>query len=202
VAQASIAYLRASIDLAAELAQPGEPSIVASLVGGAPDDWEGRKELLAERIRALGEYAQGQGVILAVEPHSGTALDLPDKTTWLLDRVAHPAVQLNFDISHMDVMGIGIDECVPIMAPYAIHTHVKDQRGLWPEHEFLTPGEGPFDFEHYLRAMHATGYAGFVVAEVSVMVQRRDDYEPIAHAQLSYDTLERAFLATGVPWER
>jgi len=200
--EASMAYLRASMDLAAELAQPGEPPIVASLVGGAPDDWDGRKELLAQRIHALGEYAQAQGVILAVEPHSGTALDLPDKTIWLLDQVAHPAVKLNFDISHMDVMGIGIDECVPTMAPYAIHTHVKDQRGLWPQHEFLTPGEGPFDFEHYLRAMHAASYGGFVVAEVSVMVQRRGDYEPMAHAQLAYDTLERAFQATGVPWER
>lgn len=202
VTDASMAYLRESIDLAAELAQPGEPSIVASLVGGAPDDWEDRKQLLAERILALGEYAQQQGVILAVEPHSGTALDLPDKTTWLLDAVAHPAVKLNFDISHMDVMGIGIDECVPSMAPYAVHTHVKDQRGLWPKHEFLTPGEGPFDFEHYLKAMDAAGYQGFVVAEVSVMVQKRGDYEPMAHAQLAYDTLERAFRATGVPWEQ
>jgi len=200
--EASMAYLRASMDLAAELAQAGEPPIVASLVGGAPDDWDGRKELLAQRIHALGEYAQAQGVILAVEPHSGTALDLPDKTIWLLDQVAHPAVKLNFDISHMDVMGIGIDECVPTMAPYAVHTHVKDQRGIWPQHEFLTPGEGPFDFEHYLKAMHAAGYGGYVVAEVSVMVQRRGDYEPMAHAQLAYDTLKRAFLATGVPWER
>jgi sugar phosphate isomerase/epimerase len=200
--EASMAYLRASMDLAAELAQAGEPPIVASLVGGAPDDWDGRKELLAQRIHALGEYAQAQGVILAVEPHSGTALDLPDKTIWLLDQVAHPAVKLNFDISHMDVMGIGIDECVPTMAPYAIHTHVKDQRGIWPQHEFLTPGEGPFDFEHYLRAMHAASYGGFVVAEVSVMVQRRGDYEPMAHAQLAYDIFECAFQATGVPWER
>lgn len=200
--EASMAYLRASMDLASELEQPGEPPIVASLVGGNPNDWDDRKELLAERIRVLGDYAQTKGVILAVEPHSGTALDLPDKTTWLLDAVAHPAVKLNFDISHMDVMGISIEECVPTLAPYAVHTHVKDQRGLWPNHEFLTPGEGPFDFKHYLRAMDAAGYCGFIVAEVSVMVQRRPDYEPMTHAQLAYDTLERAFHATGVPWER
>ena len=87
------------------------------------------------------------------------------------------------------------------MAPLAIHTHVKDQRGLYPNHEFLTPGEGPFDFVHYLNAMHAAGYQGFITAEVSVMVQRRPDYEPMAHARLAYDTLERAFSETGVPWE-
>ena len=200
VAEASMAYLRASMDLAAELAQPGEPPMVVSLVGGTPDEWDDRKELLASRIAALGDDAKAKGVIFAVEPHSGTALDLPDKTTWLLDTVAHPAVKLNFDISHMDVMDIGIDECVPVMAPYAVHTHVKDQRGLWPEHEFMTPGEGPFDFEHYLQAMDAAGYTGFIVAEVSVMVQRREAYDPIAHAQLAYDRLERAFQATGVPW--
>ncbi len=193
--------LRDSIDLAAELAQPGEPAVMASLVGGGPEDWAPQREIIAERVLSLGEYAATRDVVFAVEPHSGTSLDLPDKVSWLFERVQHPAVRMNFDISHMDVMGIGIDECVPTMAPLAIHTHVKDQRGLYPNHEFLTPGEGPFDFVHYLNAMHAAGYQGFITAEVSVMVQRRPDYEPMAHARLAYDTLERAFSETGVPWE-
>lgn len=196
--EANMRSLREAIDLSAELHQVGHPAIMASLVGGRPEDWLPLRSMLAERIRTLGEYAAQRGVILAIEPHCGTALDLPDKAVWLFEQVSHPAVRMNFDISHMDVMGIGIDECVPIMAPLAVHTHVKDQTGRYPNHIFLTPGEGPFDFVHYLRAMQSTGYNGYIVVEVSVMVQRRPDYDPLAHAALGYRTLDRAFKAVGI----
>jgi inosose dehydratase len=124
---------------------------------------------------------------------------LPDQVLWLLERVNHPAVRLNFDISHFDIRGIGIDECVPQMVPYSVHTHVKDQRGLYPHHEFLTPGSGPFDFVHYLTAMHEAGYTGFIGMEVSVMVQRKPGYDPFVDAALGYYALRRAFNESGVP---
>ncbi len=116
-----------------------------------------------------------------------------------MERVNHPAVRLNFDISHFDILGIGIDECVPHMAPYAVHTHVKDQHGRYPDHEFLTPGTGPFDFSHYVRAMHEAGYSGFIGMEVSVVVQRKPGYDALADAALGYRTLVRAFNEAGVP---
>jgi sugar phosphate isomerase/epimerase len=75
---------------------------------------------------------------------------------------------------------------------------VKDQRGRAPHHEFLIPGEGPFDYVRYLRAMSATGYDGFITGEVSVMVQRRPNYDPLAATTLTYDTLSRAFAVAGI----
>jgi inosose dehydratase len=192
-------YLRRAMDLAVELEQGEEAPVVVSLVGGRPEEWETKKELIAERVYGLGDDAASRGVVLAVEVHSGTALDLPHKVTWLLEEVDHPAVKLNFDISHFEVMGISIDECVPQMAPYAVHTHVKEQRGLYPHHEFLTPGAGPFDFVHYLEAMDAAGYEGFIGVEVSVMVQRKEGYDPFVDANLGYWALRHAFSMSGVP---
>jgi len=191
--------LRDSISLAGELTQEGEQPIMVSLVGGSTDAWDTQREIVAERVYDLGEYAASRGVILAVEPHSGTSFDTPEKAIWLMERVHHPAVRLNFDISHFDIIGIGIDDCVPQLVPYAVHTHVKDQRGRYPNHEFLTPGAGPFDFVHYLKAMHEAGYSGFVGVEVSVMVQRKPGYDPFADAALGYSTLLRAFHESGVP---
>ena len=199
--RANMKRLRDSIDLAADLAQEGEPAIMVSLVGGGVDDWPTHREMIAERVHALGEHAASRGVILAVEPHSGTSFDTPSKVAWLLGTVNHPAVRINFDISHFDIMGIGIDECVAKMAPYAVHTHVKDQRGIYPNHEFLTPGSGPFDFVRYLRAMHAAGYDGFICVEVSVMVQRKAGHDPFVDAALGYWALVHAFNASGVPLE-
>jgi inosose dehydratase len=199
--ETNMQQLRDTIDLAAELRQAGEQPVVASLVGGKEDEWEDKKELLAERVGALGEYAASRDVILGVEPHCGTALDLPDRVTWLIEQVNHPAVRVNFDISHFDIRGIGIDECVPQMAPYSVHTHVKDQRGIYPNHEFLTPGSGPFDFVHYLTAMHEAGYSGFIGMEVSMMVQRKPGYDPFVDAALGYYALVHAFNESGVPLE-
>lgn len=200
--EANMKRLRDSIDLAAELAQEGEPPIMASLIGGKEEEWEGKKELIAERVHRLGEHAASQGVILAVEPHSGTAFDLPEKALWLMETLHHPAVRLNFDISHFDIRGIGIDACVPAMVPWSVSTHVKDQRGIYPDHEFLTPGSGPFDFVHYLRAMHQAGYAGFIGVEVSVMVQRKPGYDPFVDAALGYYALLHAFNESGVPLDK
>jgi inosose dehydratase len=199
---ANLQRLRDAIDLAAELARPGEPAIVASLIGGGMDEWEAKKELIAERVRGLGDHAAARGVVFAVEPHSGTSFDTPDKALWLMERVAHPAVRLNFDISHFDIIGIGIDDCVPSMAPWSVHTHVKDQRGIFPNHVFLTPGSGPFDFVHYLRAMHQAGFTGYIGMEISVMVQRKPGYDPFVDAALGYYALRHAFNESGAPLDQ
>jgi inosose dehydratase len=199
---ANMQRLRDTIDLAAELAQAGEPAIVASLVGGQEDAWQAKRALVAERVASLGDYAADRGVVLAVEPHSGTAFDLPEKALWLMETLNHPAVRLNFDISHFDIRGIGIDACVEAMVPWSVSTHVKDQRGVYPDHEFLTPGSGPFDFVRYLKAMHGAGYTGFVSVEVSVMVQRQPGYDPFVDAALGYYALRHAFNASGVPLDR
>jgi sugar phosphate isomerase/epimerase len=200
--QRAMQRLRDGIDLAAELTPLNGTAIMMSGVGGVPDAWDMQRQHIVERLGELARYAESHGVLLAVEPHCASALNLPERALWLLEQVASPAVGLNFDISHMDVMGIGIDECVPLLAPYALTTHVKDQRGRYPNHEFLTPGEGPFDFVHYLQAMAAAGYDGDIVVEVSVMVQARPDYDPYAHAALAYRTLAAAFEKSGAKWAR
>jgi sugar phosphate isomerase/epimerase len=191
--------LRDTIDLTADLAQEGEPAIMASLIGGRADEWDSKKELIAERVQALGDYAADHGVILAVEPHCGTAFDLPERALWLMETINHPSVRLNFDISHFDIRGIGIDECVPQIVPWSVSTHVKDQRGIYPDHEFMTPGSGPFDFVHYLTAMNNAGYTGFIGMEVSVMVQRKAGYDPFVDAALGYYALRHAFNVSGAP---
>ncbi len=197
--EANMKELRESVDLAAEWAQPGEPSVMISVLGGHTDEWEAKRNLAIERLLPLADYAAARNVYVALELHVGGLLDRPERVVWFFEQVKHPAVKLNFDISHMEVMGYPIEESVPLLAPFSIHTHVKDQRGRYPNFAFLTPGEGPFDFVRYLNAMHATGYNGFVTAEVSVMVQRRPDYDPFFHAQLAYWTLYKAFQVAGLP---
>jgi sugar phosphate isomerase/epimerase len=199
---ANMQRLRDTIDLADELRQEGRKPVVVSLVGGSEDDWGRLKHMVVERVGQLADYAATKDVIYAPEMHSGTAMDLPRKAIWLYEQLNHPAVKLNFDISHTEIVGMSTEDACNAMVPYTVFTHVKDQRGFYPKHEFLTPGSGPFDLERYVKAMHAAGYTGFIGMEISVMVQRKPGFDALADAALGYYALLHAFNMTGVPLER
>ena len=199
---ANMARFRAYLDLAAELQNPGERLTVTTTSGGAPDDWESVKETLAERFGELAHQAERAGVVVGMEPHVGAALHRPDQVLWLLDQIDSPALTIHFDISHFNVQGMPMEETVPQLAPRSLHTHVKDERGLAPHHEFLVPGEREMDYPRYLRLMAAAGYDGHIVIEISLMVQRRAHFDPLAAAADSYRVLAAAFAEAGIARER
>jgi inosose dehydratase len=186
------------LDLAAELQHPGERLIVTTTSGGASESWETVKSELVDRLGTLTEHAARSGVMVGIEPHVAAALHLPEQAIWLLAQVSSPALTLHFDISHFNVQGMDMEAVVAQLAPHCLHTHVKDERGLAPDHEFLIPGEGEMDYVRYLRAMDQAGYAGHIVVEISLMVQRRPDYDPLAAAKRSFEVLSAAFEEAGI----
>lgn len=192
--------LRRSIDLAADLAGSDEPPAVVLMGYGTPESYQEDRGRLAGIFRDLAEYAAPGGVTLAFELHVGQAVDRPERALWLLEEVGHPRFRLNLDTSHLDVMGYGIAESIRPLVGYAVHTHVKDQRGRYPNHEYLIPGEGGYDYVEYLREMARGGYEGYITTEMSVMVQRRPDYDPVAAARQTYRTLSSAFREAGIPF--
>lgn len=194
----NMARLRGYLDLAAELQRPGERLTVSTTSGGDPDDWDQVKRTLVDRFGELSKYAHGAGVLIGIEPHVGTALHRPDQALWLREQIGSPGLTIHFDISHFNVQGMTMEPVIAQLAPHSAHTHVKDERGLAPDHEFLIPGEGEMDYVRYLRAMLQVGYDGHIVVEISLMVQRRPDYEPLAAASRSYQVLARAFADAGI----
>jgi inosose dehydratase len=190
--------LTAAVDLAVDWAVDGTPPAVDTTVGGKSGQWDELKSLLVERMGELVRYGEQRGVVIAAEPHVGSMLDTPARVLELLRLIDSPYLKLNFDISHFNVQGIPIAESVGALAPYTVHTHVKDERGVVPDFEFLIPGEGEFDYVAYLHAMRAQGYEGYITAEISIMVQRRPTYDPFAAAEQTYRTLARAFERAGI----
>lgn len=195
---ANLQRLKQTIDLAIDWATPDGPPVIDTTAGGVPEDWDSKLDLLVERIQEAAQYAESQGVTIAIEPHVGSIIDTPDRMTEVIRRVGSEAVAVNFDISHFNVMGIGIEESVSKLAPLARHTHVKDERGIVPDFEFLVPGEGEFDYVAYLKSMRRHGYTGFITAEISNMVQRRTPYYPLAVATQTYEVLAKAFTDAGI----
>ena len=139
-------------------------------------------------------------MLFSFEAHVLQIVERPEQQLWLMEQVNSPALKVNFDISHFDVLGIPTEESVQALVPdgKAVHTHLKDQRGRSPDHQFLIPGEGDFDYVRYLTAMQAAGYDGYIVPEISMMVQRRPSYDPLAACTQSYAVLDRAFQQAGI----
>jgi len=189
---------RGYLHLAAELQRPGERLPVSTTSAGIPADWDVVKDALVERFGQLADHAQSAGVVVSMEPHVGAALHRPEQALWLLAQVGSPALAIHFDISHFNVQGLDMEPVIAQLAPHSSHTHVKDERGIAPDHAFLIPGEGEMDYVRYLRLMADTGYTGHIVVEISLMVQRRPDYDPLAAATQSYRVLSRAFAAAGI----
>src|SRR5690606_17804226 len=74
--------VRAAIDLSVDLAGAEGPVPVVAMGYGKPEQYETHREVLAERFRELAEYAKQRGVVLALEPHVGQAIDLPERVVW------------------------------------------------------------------------------------------------------------------------
>jgi sugar phosphate isomerase/epimerase len=195
---ANLARFKGYLDLAAELQRPGEAMTVTTTSAGRPADWEAAKHTLVERFGELADHAERTGVVVGAEPHVEAALSRPEQALWLIEQVASPALTIHFDISHFNVQGDDMEAVVAQLAPHSLHTHVKDERGIAPDHQFLIPGEGGMDYPRYLRAMQRAGYDGHIVVEISLMVQRRPDFDPLAAATTSYQVLSRAFDEAGI----
>lgn len=191
-------YVQRAINLAVEWSQNGKPPIVITGFGGRRGELDANRARLVERLQQLGEYAQARGVTIALEAHIDAAVETPDQTVALLQDVNSPAIRANFDISHFNVLGIPIEESVAKMLPWSPHTHVKDERGIHPNYEYLIPGEGEFDYVRYLKAMNEAGYTGAISVEISMMVQRRPNYDPLATVEQSYRLISAAFEKAGV----
>lgn len=193
---------RRELDLALEWARPGLIPAMDVAVGGTSDQWEQLKDLIVERVAETVAISAERNVVVALEPHSGQAVDTPARMLYVIEQVDSPFCRINFDISHFDVYGIPIEESIRLMAPYTAHTHIKDERGLFPNHEFLIPGEGGFDYATYLRLMHQYEYRGHVSPEISLMVQRRPGYDPVAAMEQTYRVVAEGFERSGVPRAR
>lgn len=193
---ANMKRLRDTVELAADLTMNHLVPCLDTTPGGRPEDWPDVRDRLLNEVGGLVEFGARHGVVIAMEPHIGCCLCDVERTLWLLDQIDSAYLKLNYDISHFDVAGVPTAESVAALAPHTVHTHVKDQRGRAPDFEFLIPGEGDFDYVEYLDAMKAAGYDDYITVEVSMMVQQREDYDPLAAAGLAYRTLEEAFEAS------
>jgi inosose dehydratase len=227
---AAMQRLRDSIDLCVELTPRGQrvPTLNTG-VAGHTGDLEAKRQVILDRLGELARYAQTRGVTLCIEPHVGGAIDTPERAEYIVGAVNNPALRLDFDVSHFEVVGIPTEESVTRLAPLARAAELKDQHfrycadgdqapegwlvpgngvghatapdGRRVEFQFLLAGEGTFDLPRYLRLMRAQGFDSPIAFEVSVQCQARPDYDALEAARGIYRWMADGWRQAGLPTE-
>ncbi len=196
--EAKLERMRLCAQLARDLGID-EPPILALGFGGKEEDWDEIKNHMVDLLNHYAQVAEQEDFLIAGEAHYGAAVDRTERIVWLLETVNHPRVRLHFDIVHLFLAGEPIEDAVKTLVPYTIHTHITDAiKHADGTLELLLLGQGELDATTYLRAMDEAGWDEFITLEVSGMVWSREDYEPMAAAQFSYDVLSTAFEQAGV----
>jgi D-psicose/D-tagatose/L-ribulose 3-epimerase len=107
-----------------------------------------------KQVRALGDYAAGLGleIALELEPFALSLLNDVASMARFLDDVDRPAVKANLDISHL-ALARQPAALIEKLRGRISHVHISDCDGT--VHGDLPPGRGVVDFPPYLRAIKA-----------------------------------------------
>lgn len=118
-----------------------------------------------ENVRALGEYAAGLGleIALELEPFRLSLINSIDKMVCFLNDVSHPTVRANLDISHLTLSHTPPEDIQKLQGKIA-HVHLSDCDGK--KHGDLPPGRGVVNFKPYLSQLKSTGFNGTISIEL------------------------------------
>jgi sugar phosphate isomerase/epimerase len=143
-----------------------------------------------DEVRALGEYAAGMGleIALELEPFRLSIVNSVAKMDAFLREVAHPAVRANVDISHL-VLAHDPPEALSALAGRIAHAHLSDCNGV--THGDLPPGRGCVDFTSYLAALRDAGFDGAVSIELEYSPEPDRIVDWVREAYTASDKLMR-----------
>ena len=155
---------------------------------------------LAQSARLLAVYGENMGIVTSTENHGFTAQD-SSRMERLFNAVAHDNYGLLVDIGNFLCVGENPVRAVSLLAPYAVHVHVKDFKVYGEQNQdtafmsregsYLCPtviGEGDVDVERCLRILKNAGYDDYI----SIEYEGREDC--ISGIMRGYENLRKILL--------
>jgi len=122
-------------------------------------------DLFVDGLQEALRCAEDAGVLLLVEPEPGLLIENAAQFEELAGRMDSPMFGLNFDVGHFYCVGEPLPETIARLSRWTRHYHVEDIAAT-RVHEHLIPGHGAIDFTAVLKAIHATGYTGWITVEL------------------------------------
>jgi inosose dehydratase len=152
-----------------------------------------------QRLDAVADQLEKQGLKLAYHHHMGTVIESEDEVDRMMDSTS--AVGLLLDTGHLTFAGGDPMRALGRHAKRIVHVHCKDirqeklARAKKQDMSFLdavlgdvfaVPGDGSIDFEPVLQALARSGYQGWLVVEADQDPARA---HPLTHARIGHDCL-------------
>lgn len=171
---------------------PSQTPLIETVLGGSPDKWPMLRDKFVERLRDWAKVAEECDAVIAIKPHVGGALHLPQDCADLVRTVGSKGLQAAYDFSHYQLRDLELAATWKTLAPATRFVHVKDTRGKVGAFQFLLPGEGTIDYVELIRLLKQSRYTGPVVVEVSAQISSKPGYDPIAAAKKCWPVLRDA----------
>jgi inosose dehydratase len=162
-----------------------------------------------ERLSAVADYVNAQGLKLAYHYHLGTVVqDQADLDAFFAHTRANVGVTL--DTGHAVLGGIDPFAVIAKHPERVVHVHCKDIRQAVFDATagkdasfldgvlagmFTVPGDGSIDFERLMRDLAGINYSGWIIIEAEQDPAKAD---PKTYAKLGLKTLKAAALAAGL----
>ncbi len=165
VREDSIQYMRECADNAVALGAGMMLIVIGHTLHGQTraDAWQ----RLLDSIHRVCEYASQYGLKLAVEPANRFVTDLVNTAQDAMRLVAEvgcPNLGVALDTGHIHLSEESGEEAIDRLGGYLFEVHVNDNDGNTQQN--LVPGEGSFDFQRFVHKLRASGYDGFLTAEL------------------------------------
>jgi len=194
---ANLERLKRAVALGNELV-PSRPPMVDTILGGKTADWVRIKGRMVAELKDWAKVAEDGRTTVCFKPHAGDAVQSPDRALWLVREVGSPRIRIVYDYSHFYVAGLPLESSLKQLIAYAPFVVVKDSQGTPEKHAYLLPGDGATDYLAYFRLLKELKYGGFVAVEVSGMIHRQPDYQPVPTAELCYARLAPLMHRAGI----
>jgi sugar phosphate isomerase/epimerase len=169
--------------------------IVNTAIGGHAHVEESEDAFMAN-IGTLADAAQAAGLVIALEIH-GDLMASGEVAIPLLDRIAHPAVKVNYDTANVEhYSGARAEDDLPKIADRVANVHLKDMRGGQGDWDFPAIGEGHVDFGRVLEILSDAGYEGPYAVEIEFTGEPWPPLPEVVEAmRSSREALERLGLS-------
>jgi inosose dehydratase len=152
-----------------------------------------------ERLDALANHLENNGLKMAYHHHMGTVIQAQEEVDRMMDSTK--SVGLLLDTGHLTFAGGDPMRALKRHAKRIVHVHCKDIRkdklaqALEKDWSFLdgvvgdvfaVPGDGSINFEPILKTLAEKHYAGWLVVEAD---QDPAKAHPLTHARIGHDCL-------------
>jgi sugar phosphate isomerase/epimerase len=191
--------MRRIADIAGELGSALVRVFSFYIPAGEPP--ERYRSQVIDRMGALARIAEERDVLLAHENEKEIYGDLPGRCADLITSVDSPALRATFDAANFVQCGVRpFTDAYPLLRPHLVYLQVKDARAA--DGEVTPAGQGDGEMRETLRALHDSGFAGFMSLEPHLdLAGRQGGFSGPVKFRQAAQALKRLLDEESIGWQ-